>query len=630
MTWMRCPSRPPLGGRLFFCLLSAVVALAAAPAAHAAAPPSWGSFAHAVGNSWTAQQMGNGTFRDYVYGGRVSFCAKRHCAPGLGNARYGESVLGYSLIQTGLRTGDSGMVNSGLRAIDYIVGRADLQRKLPTNFESMAVAGAYNVARHKLAKRPLFARHRAQWVRWLKRVKPQWIGSDRPYFNHTLVEAISNLELFRTGLRSNVRGAVLSRRQRPRLARLTRRVLNSEIPKVAAPTLRTSHGVRGEVLSDRPDFPIAYHGFSLGLYARAVDLMGRSAAPRTKLLLRRLSNASWLMAGPDGDVAYTGRSQEDVWALSATAFGTEYAAHLPGTRAAEAARFEAVANRAIARMDDAYGIGPKGLWIVPALTVDPVGGLRGIDSYAGGAAFSGLALMQLEWAIGAGHAGRSPGGLAADSDGSAGVMRGDNSTVMVRHGDLWYAVRQASSYARHASDLRWDFGLVAVKRLIGGHWRDVQPLRPTTSGPKATSAGPLLILKTAAGSGIPQGTSLKVGPSRVTTVTGGFREPGKNGRWLRRGVRFSYEPTACGVQLSFPARKGDKIEYSAFMRGSKGDVSIAGRSVSDAGQVVSFDHPAHVTLESGYASGADPALVRARLRFSAPAAETIAVQVCSR
>jgi hypothetical protein len=611
------------------CLALLAAALVAVPAAQAAAPARWTGLADDIAASWAGQQNPNGTFRDHIYGGDVSFCLSRQCKPGLGNARYAESVLGYALIQTGLRERDSRLLDAGLRSISYIVRRRDLQRRLPTTFESMAVASAYNLVRRRAPRRPLFRQNRGRWESWMRNVRPQWIGSDRGYFNHHLVEAISNLELFRTGLRSRVRGTVLHRKERRRLRRLTVELLNRVIPAEAAPTARSSRGVRGQILSDVPDYPLAYHGFSFGLYTRAIDLLGRRAAPRTQTLLRKLGDASWLLTAPDGDVAYFGRSQEEVWALSATAYGAEAAADLRGGSAAERARFRAVADRTVARIESAHGIGPQGLWIVPALAIDPVAGVAGIDSYAGAAAFGGLALMELEWAIGAARGPREPGRLASDDNGAASILRDENSTVLVRSGDLWYAVRQASSLFRHEIDLRYDFGLVALKQRTGSGWRDVQPLRPATSdGP--TSAGPLMLVRTGSGIGIPFGRRISVGTDRAVTVTGGYRAPRPSLRWLRRGVSFRFEPIACGMRMTFPARAGDSLEYSAFMRGTAADVTVAERSVADAGHVVSFDQPAQVTVEEGYASGADPRLVRARIRFAPQADSTVGITICSR
>src|SRR4051812_20706894 len=144
------PKRLPRVGLL---LATAAIAVAAVVAylwlspvtpTEAAAPTRWRSLAEEIAVNWTGNQNRNGTFRDYVYGGHVSFCLRLRCRKGLGNARYGESVLGYAMVETGLRSHDTRLVDAGLRAINYIVRHRKLQRKRPTNFESMAVASAYN------------------------------------------------------------------------------------------------------------------------------------------------------------------------------------------------------------------------------------------------------------------------------------------------------------------------------------------------------------------------------------------------------------------------------------------------------------------------------------------------------
>jgi hypothetical protein len=116
----------------------------------------------------------------------------------------------------------------------------------------------------------------------------------------------------------------------------------------------------------------------------------------------------------------------------------------------------------------------------------------------------------------------------------------------------------------------------------------------------------------------------------VTRIGGGWRLPDPSNEWLRRGVTFRFEPVGCGVRITFPARRGDKLEYSAFMRGRKRDVQVARGVVTDATQAVTFDHPGKVKLETGYASAADPRLVRARIRFEPAAADTIGITVCAR
>jgi hypothetical protein len=129
---------------------------------------------------------------------------------------------------------------------------------------------------------------------------------------------------------------------------------------------------------------------------------------------------------------------------------------------------------------------------------------------------------------------------------------------------------------------------------------------------------------------IPYGRRTSVGPAGGVTVSGGYRLPRPSMRWVRRRVKFRYQPVACGVRLTFPARKGDRVEYSAFMRGSKRSLVKRARSVADRRHVVSFDHPADVTLIRGYASASDPVLVKARLRFNVKRSRTIAITVCAR
>src|SRR4051812_9521468 len=124
----------------------AVVAATAAPA-QAEAPQQWRDLAKEMARPWPGLQKSEGWFPDYVYSGGKAFCNTTKCRPGLGNARYGESLLGYGLVMTGLREGDQALVDSGLKAISYIVGQTELQAKLPTSFEGMSVASTYNLMR---------------------------------------------------------------------------------------------------------------------------------------------------------------------------------------------------------------------------------------------------------------------------------------------------------------------------------------------------------------------------------------------------------------------------------------------------------------------------------------------------
>src|SRR5215208_8150496 len=80
----------------------AATATTAAPA-QAEAPQQWRDLAKEMARPWPGLQKSEGWFPDYVYGGGKAFCNTTKCRAGLGNARYGESLLGYGLVMTGLR-----------------------------------------------------------------------------------------------------------------------------------------------------------------------------------------------------------------------------------------------------------------------------------------------------------------------------------------------------------------------------------------------------------------------------------------------------------------------------------------------------------------------------------------------
>ena len=105
--------------------------------------------------------------------------------------------------------------------------------------------------------------------------------------------------------------------------------------------------------------------------------------------------------GPDGDVAYLGRRQEQSWALAAAAAGGEIGASLLRSRAAA---LHSVANRAFARIVRLHGLGPAGIRIVPRRG-------RGAHRRAGidvsTIAFNGLTLYFLNLAADAAAASRS-------------------------------------------------------------------------------------------------------------------------------------------------------------------------------------------------------------------------------
>jgi hypothetical protein len=561
---------------------------------------------------WPPLQLPEGTFPDYLHGDQPPR-----------STRYGEAVLGYSLVQTGLREGDEALIDAGLRGLEWFVGRSDLQRDHPSVFATAFVASAYNLARRRLDDHPRFAHARPAWERWLRRAKLLWLPDTGHYGNKYLVEALAVLELLRSGLDGGGAGSILADHELAR--RRAVRLLVLRVPRMAEREGFQLGAARGFVLSDpSAGSPLAYHGLSLGMYARGLELLGSGATDAARRTLREVAHCSEVLAAPDGDLAYVGRSQEQGWSLALTAYGALSAAAIE--RPDVATRLRGLAGRAVRRLRDAHGVGPKGFFITPSLRPD-YRGTHGLDSYAAAIGYSGLTLAALNWAIdrfGDDDPAVPVDAVAADAGSRAFKIRpasARNDLTVVR-GPHWFALRSAAS--SRAQDLRYDFGLVALKAPDGdGGWRDVLRVRAhTRDGPD--SLGP--VLRRSGGIGLPEAESVSVGRDATVTLTGGFRTA--NGRWLRRGVRFRYEPLASGVRLIFPTEAGDRIKYGVLFRAGAHAPSVEADRVFDDEQLVTFDPEATVALDAAtYASGTDGELVRANILFPAGSGGAVRITV---
>jgi hypothetical protein len=100
------------------------------------------------------------------------------------------------------------------------------------------------------------------------------------------------------------------------------------------------------------------------------------------------------------------------------------------------------------------------------------------------------------------------------------------------------------------------------------------------------------------------------------------------GTLIRSGMTYRFTPTKCGVTYEFPAQAGDTVEYSIFLREGDKPPKVTPRGVRDADARWTFNRPAKVKLEQGYASGLDPSLVRARATFANLPAGPVRIAVC--
>ena len=559
-----------------------------------------------------------------------------------GGTRYGNAYMGYALLLSGVRAGDDAAVEAGLRGLTYPLQPGRTPNR-PSVFEILALAAGYNLARQHAAGEALFRDNRRAWEAFLRRAPLIRLPAAGHYGNHWLVEAVEIRELLATGLRSESPTAVVGG-QRAAADRLSRELVNERIPAMARREGVAAPGGRAFVLSDPPDNPLAYQGLSLGFYARALELLGEEASPAARRTLAEVARASLLLAGPDGDVAYFGRNQEQAWALAGTVYGAYAAAHLDETPSQEDAALRELARRALDRLATRHGVTHWGLEITPSVARSRWLPPAGLDAGAGGPSFGGLALALLEW--GREESGDPPDGAKLPGDRSLRVKlsHAESRFAVVRRGPVWAVIRPTIS-GKYAYDVRYDFGLVALKLLRGGRWTDVVRHRPLTrAGPD--SAGP--ILRSGGTAAFPFASGVGLAPDGGVTMRGGWRlaptqvkrvvatlPDGSKvralgsiaGRPVRTGVVFRFDPTACGARLSFPVRAGDAIEYSAFL--TPRGLRTGPRRLEDAFARVELATPARVEVEDGYGSGADAALVRARATFEPLRAGAVAIEHCA-
>jgi hypothetical protein len=592
--------------------VSGSVTPTASPAsAHAPRPLRGAAFAArldaAIAAPWPRLQAKNGEFAN-VLGG---------------STRYGQATLGYGLLQAGLRERNRSLVRTGLRGLDLALREMGLHARQSV-FENLATAAGYDLARRALPRDSAFRRMRPRWQRFLETRQFKELGSNHGYDNHFLADAVATLELLRAGLRSTDPSSVLANRTAALAA--VERLINVEVPAMAARSGVTVRGRRTFLLSDPPDDPLSYQGLSFGLYARAIMLLGPRAGAAARRTLAEVARTSWWLSAPDGDAAWMGRSDEEAWAPAATAYGATVAAGQDTTGKPTAADLRALAVRQLLRLRS-YGIGPRGLNVAPAVRVAQAAAARGLDSNAGGPSFTGITLMMLNWALPGLH-GDVGGAIGADRNGGAQLAVGPARLAVVRRGNVWFAVKRDPTLGR-PDDLRYGFGLLLLKVRDAGGWHDVAPVRPqpgvAPSQPRTAPGGGALqgqdasgpvLLAPGAPPAFPYGDAMTIGRDGTVRVVGGWRDDA--GATVRSGVTFVFAPTRDGVRITFPRVPGDRLQYSAFFAGAARP-KRHGHALATVSERVAWSGHSRVKLLDGFASAVDPNLVRARLTLAAGA-----------
>lgn len=415
------------------------------------------------------------------------------------------------------------------------------------------------------------------------------------YGNLKLVDALAVLAMINTSLRSDLPRARLANPDTSRA--YARSVINQLIPHVSDHRLRAifadRHVERGSLLSDPPTNPLAYHTLSTWMLGQALIQLGPEAAPAAWQVYRENLTALSVLVAPDGTVTHMGRGQDQVWTLAMVAGAmTDGAALYAATEPARASEYLAVAERTLTRLRQQH-LYAGGVRIVSG----PRTSVAGIDPYAHWVAYNGLTLFAI--AVAAERAVTLPRTLAVapgiPADAPLRVIdRKASRMAWVRSGRIWLAVHARIT---DAHDLRYDFGLLALKRFDGTQWQNLLAPRPLTHGRKPQSMGPSWLV----GSRLarPEGKRIRLRRSGRVTVFGRYRL----GTHIRRGVRFRFTPTATGARLGVRGlHPGDRLMLRLFTpAGSGGRVS---RTIVRANNtLVKFPSRVRVARKRGYHSG---------------------------
>jgi hypothetical protein len=506
-----------------------------------------------VATAWLGRRAATGLFRDPITG-----------AAGHG---YGPAMLAEVLMREGHRRHDRRMVDAGLRALARNASAAAGDGDPGNPLELLGTASAYLWGERNLAGT-------AAWSRWSAAPRAYlrgWEGADvgvsaqrcfaapTCWNNYKIVDAAAVLLLLQTELSS------ASPEARADLRVRAMAVLREGVPRALGGSAQVEgRGVRLSglgLLADQPTYPLAYHAMSVAALARALEALGSRAPAGATDAFRRAMLAQAAFMAPDGDVAFLGRAQGESWALGATAYAGQYcAATFARSFPRSAGMCATLANRAVGRLARLHGFRKGVMAIVPRFATTPLTD-AGLERYARVMTFNGLTGVFLSWAQGAARraADVQPAPLPLDA-GGAFVDPAQARLAVVRRGPVWLAVHGIGP--KGVDDLRYDFGVVALKFRRPGGWVDVMPQRPLVEDTGALDGGGPA-LWTAAGLAFPHGRRITADArTGEVRVRGGYRTaPGVPAA----AAEFRFRPSQRGVTLTASAPPGATLRVQDFL-----------------------------------------------------------------
>lgn len=577
-----------------------LIVVCAAPASHAArrTAPRDVTLADLPGmilDPWRETQLASGDYR------RPSGSTVRDAM--------GTSSLAYATLMKAKRSGSDADFKSSMLAFESMVsGRAR------TNgvFSRFYLASAFNLASRHFGERPEFRAIRRDWADRLRRIRYGDQSFRTGYrYNKNVIEAAEVLELLRTGLHSRYRGSVLHDRgtARRRAIAVIRRQIPSRVAELSVtigPEQGWPRAVTVADVSDIPDNPPAYNALVASFYVRAVGLLPvASRTPAMRHAARTLARAIAARMPPDGDLSFTGRTQELSWSLTSTMHAAWWAAKI--SAAPERPVLLELARRALDRIKRSHVY--EGVFLLtPAQRCCLREDLpKGHDVYFDVSNYSGLTAVELEWALEEqpGDWAEGDGKLPADRESTYLYPHGRGRFLQHRGPGLYWMVRGQGNSA----DARLDMGVTVMKgRRSDGTWADIVPPHPLTGGHhlRADPAGPCL----RAG---PDGRSCAyLQLHRPVRLDAGYQFAAQ-WRTRRRTLVHSglawVRPTPKGLVLSWTTQPGQLFQVDHFLESAR----CIEKGVAAPGLLVTMSTQASCRIVArGYAGGTQSDLDRVR------------------
>ena len=533
----------------------------------------------ATAQEWTAHELTAGQLVDPVLGPTA--------------ASYGQGMLGQAMVVVGASMASgTALVEEGLRAELAEVAHPD-----GGGFELLSLAEAYVWNEEHLASEPAWQAAQPQLADYLSGHGP--VISDAGvcyttstcYDNLKLVAAVADLTLLRTGLGGLDAASLLaepSSLEQLALTNLAAAAANTGVDAVHEGAV--SYGAAG-ILSDPTENPLAYHALSTLMLGHAVAALGNRTPAVLSQAFNRAARALVGLMAPDGDVAYIGRGQGQVWTVAATVDALSLAAASTADSTWRG-RYLAGAQLALHRLEAVYPRSGWGLPVVPRLArVARPGSYIGVDGYANSVEYNGLAVWALRDAAAA--LARIPQTQAQTLPSQTqGAFLDPSHTrfATVTRGRLWFAVHGTDS---NLSDDRYGFGLVAAERLGSTGWKPVLPARPLTARPQVGG----MAMRAGGRTLYPIGTAMSATAGGVIHVEGRWKaaggRPGPRASWL-------FRPSGEGVELVFGAPPGASFQFQVwFEEGALVRVRHNGLHVREPGGLVqSYYFNAPVTVRA--------------------------------